>query len=109
MTNERAQRSGYVVLTGTAEREGQQFVSFCEELGVASCGDTADEALDNLGDALEVHLEALTSIGQLDRVLREKDIAIREDTLAADRVSVSIPPDTTVRVYARQVHVAGVA
>ena len=61
--------NGYVVLTGTVESEDHLFVSHCPELGVASCGDTVEEALDNLGEALVVHLEALGEIGELERVL----------------------------------------
>lgn len=63
---------GYVVLTGYVEPEDHLFVSHCPELGVASCGETAEEALDNLGEALAVHLEALEEIGELERVLGEK-------------------------------------
>ena len=58
---------GYVVLTGTVEPEDHLFVSYCPELGVASCGETAEEALDNLGEAIAVHLEALEEIGELRR------------------------------------------
>ena len=63
---------GYVVLTGLVEPEDHLFVSHCPELGVASCGETVEEALDNLGEALAVHLEALEEIGELERVLGEK-------------------------------------
>ena len=58
---------GYVVLTGTVEPEDGMYVSYCPELGVASCGDTVEEALDNPGDALAVPLEALEEIGELER------------------------------------------
>ncbi len=71
-TNENA--AGYIVLTGIVEREGDQFVSQCPQLGVASCGDTIEEAFDNLGDALQVHLNALEEIGELERVIQENHI-----------------------------------
>ena len=41
---------GIVTLTGIVEKEDDQYVSYCRELGVASCGDTIDEALINLDD-----------------------------------------------------------
>ena len=65
---------GYVVLTGTVEAEDGMYVSYCPELGVASCGDTVEEALDNLGDALTVHIGALEEIGELGRVLGEREL-----------------------------------
>ena len=58
---------GYVVLTGTVEPEDGMFVSYCPGLGVASCGDTVEEALDNLGDALAVHISAMEETGELER------------------------------------------
>ena len=99
----------YVVLTGTAELEGDQFVSHCPQLDIASCGDTVNEALDNLGEALEVHLAALEEIGELERVFREHGIEIKKDRLPFEDVSVSIPPEKTVRAYARAVPSAEVA
>jgi len=35
-------------LTATVWQEGDQYVSRCPELGVASCGDTPDQALEEL-------------------------------------------------------------
>ena len=98
----------YVVLTGTAEPEGNQFVSHCPQLDIASCGDTVDEALDNLGDALEVQLAALEEVGELERIFKERGIEIKKDPLPSEDVSVSIPPEKTVRAYARTVPLAGV-
>lgn len=97
----------YVVLTGTVEPEEDQFVSFCPELGVASCGETVEEALDNLGDALEVHLNALEELGEVDRVFSERNIEVRRGTKAPEHVSVTIPTNKTVRAYSRAVQLAG--
>jgi len=66
---------GYVVLTGIVEKEGSQFVSYCRELGTSSCGDTVGEAFENLGDAIEVHINALIETGELLQVFRERTIA----------------------------------
>ena len=38
-------------------REGNWYVSQCLELDVASQGETEEEALDNLKEALELHFE----------------------------------------------------
>jgi predicted RNase H-like HicB family nuclease len=65
---------GHVVLTGIIEKEEGQLVSYCPELGVASCGDTIDETLDNLGDALQVYLDALEETGELRRVLHADEL-----------------------------------
>ena len=56
-------------------QEGNQFVSYCIELGTASCGDTVEEAMANITEAVELHLTALHKLGQMQRVFAEKGIA----------------------------------
>jgi predicted RNase H-like HicB family nuclease len=43
--------------TATVWQEGEWFVAQCREVDVASQGQTEDEALDNLREALELHFE----------------------------------------------------
>ena len=88
-----------IVVTGIAEREGNQFVSLCPELDVASCGDTAEEALDMLEDALQVFIGALIEVDTLSRVFKERGVEILDDFREAENVFVSIPPHKTVRAY----------
>ena len=44
-------------LSAAVHREGKWFVAWCPELDVASQGHTVEEALSNLREALELHLE----------------------------------------------------
>jgi predicted RNase H-like HicB family nuclease len=46
------------------EEEGA-YVSRCQELEVASCGDTPEEALDNIREAIELYLENARELGIL--------------------------------------------
>lgn len=41
--------------TASLWREGEWFIAQCREVDVASQGETEDEALENLRDALELH------------------------------------------------------
>jgi predicted RNase H-like HicB family nuclease len=43
--------------TATVWREGDWFIAQCREVEVASQGQTEDEALANLREALELHFE----------------------------------------------------
>ena len=45
-------------LTALIEREGDSYVSLCPELGIASQGDTVQEARTNLKEAIELFFEA---------------------------------------------------
>lgn len=57
-------------LSCSAWREGDWYVSRCEELEVASQGRTLEEAFDNLHEALELLLETYTIEDFVKRVAR---------------------------------------
>ncbi len=80
-----------VILTGIVEEEDGQFVSTCCELGTSSCGDTVQEAFANLEEAIWVHLTALEEVGELDRVLRERNISDVESILAEHSIPLNVP------------------
>ena len=44
--------------TATVWRQGDWYVAQCREVDVASQGETEDEAIANLKEALELHFEA---------------------------------------------------
>ena len=50
-------------LTATIWEEKGVYVSKCPELGVASCGDTPEEALSNLKEAVELYLDNAKELG----------------------------------------------
>ncbi|NIM04705.1 MAG: type II toxin-antitoxin system HicB family antitoxin [Armatimonadetes bacterium] len=52
-------------LSATLWQEGKQYVAKCPELGVASCGDTLEEALEALKEAVELYLENAAELGLL--------------------------------------------
>ncbi|MYD36366.1 MAG: type II toxin-antitoxin system HicB family antitoxin [Dehalococcoidia bacterium] len=73
---EKADTGAYLLLTGMVEREDNQYVSICPELGVASCGDTVEEAFAMLAEAVELHLKGLVEIGTLNEELRERNVRV---------------------------------
>jgi predicted RNase H-like HicB family nuclease len=74
-------------LTATVWQEGEQYVSRCPELGVASCGDTPDEALDALREAVELYLENAKELGLLPEL--ETTLAAPHRFCSAIEVTVS--------------------
>ena len=90
---------GYVVLTGTGQWDEVAYWSRCPELGVASCGDTIEEVLDGLAEAIEVYLEDWDDPDDLARMLRENGVAIATGPLPRDSVKASVPVGKIVRVY----------
>jgi predicted RNase H-like HicB family nuclease len=56
--------------------ESKGYVSKCPELGVSSCGDTFDDAVQNLREAVELYLEnavVLGIIGDVEESLTAKE------------------------------------
>ena len=99
---------GTVRLVGFAEQEGTQYVSSCPALGTSSCGDTASEALENLRDAIDVHIRALIETGELLPFFRDRNIRI--DIPPADleelTVTVRTAPGRMFTVYQQDVPAA---
>ena len=93
---------GVIVLTGTVDKEDGQFVSYCRELGTASCGDTIDEALRYLEEAIDVHLEALEETGELLRFLRERNTRIDIEPEAGE-VHLTVPLGKIMTTFQRRI------
>ena len=99
MTSVLEAEGGYVVLTGTVQWDEVAYWSRCPELGVASCGDTIEEALDNLGEALELQLLALADIGRLEQDFQENGITVQTGPRPTESVIVSAPLGKILRIY----------
>ena len=56
------------------EKEG--YVSKCTELGVASCGKSVSEAMENLKEAVNLYLENAEALGLLEDI--EESLTTRE-------------------------------
>ena len=54
--------------TGVIWKEADGYVSKCPELGVASCGDSFEEAIDNLREAVELYLENAEELGIIEEI-----------------------------------------
>lgn len=72
-------RTSPMALTGIIKREGDQYAALCLELDVASCGQTLEEAVAALQDAVEAYLEYMRDTGREEEILRPVPIeALRE-------------------------------
>jgi len=62
--------------TAVVWREGKSYVSKCPELGVASCGDTFEEATNNLKEAVELYIENARELNLLEDI--EESLTTKE-------------------------------
>jgi predicted RNase H-like HicB family nuclease len=69
-----------IEFTSLIFKEGAAFVSYCPELGVASCGDTVEETRRRLSEAVRLFLEESQRMGTLQDILREEGFVPRDPT-----------------------------
>jgi len=74
-----ARAGGYIVVDVVVTKEGNQYSSWCPKLDIASCGDNPEEAVENLGDAVELYLNTLEEQGERARILKTRGVQILHD------------------------------
>ena len=67
---------GEIAVEVVVTKEGKQYSSWCPKLDIASCGDTPEEALENVCDAIELYLNTLEEEGEQKQIFEERDIRI---------------------------------
>jgi len=72
----KSQTDGYIIVTLRIWEENNHFVSECPELDVASCGDTIDEALDNIKEATLLYINTIEEQGERQRIFHERNIRL---------------------------------
>jgi predicted RNase H-like HicB family nuclease len=80
-----------IALRLEAEREDDLYVANCPALDISSYGDTVDDAFAHLKNAIALYLDTIEQDGEIERVLRERGIAI-EHRLEAN-YNVTIHPE----------------
>ena len=68
--------AGYIAIEVVVTKEGNQYSSWCPNLDIASCGDSSEEAIKNLSDALELYLNTLEEEGEREQVFKERGIRV---------------------------------
>jgi len=58
-----------IELSAWTRKEDGQYSSWCPELDIASCGNTAEQAVSNLDEAIQLYLATLAEEGELLTVL----------------------------------------
>jgi predicted RNase H-like HicB family nuclease len=67
----------HATLTATVWAENDQYVSLCPELGVTSVGETPEQAVEMLREAVELYLENAAELGLLSELLPMIESPIR--------------------------------
>jgi predicted RNase H-like HicB family nuclease len=74
---------GQLELHFVIHEEDGHYTAQCLELGVASFGESIEEALDTVVDATKLYLETLKAEGELQRRFKEHGIEVKPETSEA--------------------------
>jgi predicted RNase H-like HicB family nuclease len=74
-------------LTATLWRERETYVSLCPELDVSSCGDSPDEAIEMLREAVELYLANARALG----IWEDVAAAIKDKQRFSTTIEVTTP------------------
>jgi len=89
-------KHGQITVTFLVYQEDDQYAAECRELGTTSCGDTLDEAFENIQEAVSLHLETLDELGELEAFIQKRGIQVRPlATIPHEEVPESGPPYVT--------------
>ena len=77
-------------------KEGPKFVAHALELDVSSCGDTKEQAVEHIQEAVRLFLEEAAKMGTVDEILTDAGYVRNERGLEAQlmsvqRMSVALP------------------
>jgi len=70
------QAEGYIMLTFKFHREDGQYVARCVELGVSTCAESLEKAMQRIEEATTLYLTTLEDVGESERVFEEAGITI---------------------------------
>jgi predicted RNase H-like HicB family nuclease len=79
-------------LTEELWKEGNMYVSYCPELDIASCGETVDQAKQNLKEVILINLEEAQKLGTLDSLLQDAGFDDTQDVLTLRKELVGFTP-----------------
>jgi predicted RNase H-like HicB family nuclease len=79
-------------LTEELWKEGNMYVSYCPELDIASCGETVDQAKNNLKEVILINLEEAQKLGTLDSLLQDAGFDDTQDVLTLRKELVGFTP-----------------
>ena len=90
--------AGYVTLTFSFEKEGEDWVGVCLELGTSTFADTVEECQSELEELVADHLEVLEDIGERERFFEEWGIRIHADEVPQEH-TIRGSGDSWVRLF----------
>lgn len=88
-----------ILLNVVVKEEEKGYSVICPELNVASQGDTFEESITNIKEAIELYIESAEQLGIMDEVLEQLGISkedFRKDRILPRVVTANVPIEITI-------------
>ena len=90
-------RHAYIEFSGTIQQEGDYWITYCDQLSLASCGHSPSEAKVNISNALKAFMKTLAETGELDAAMKRYGLKWQEESTSPKnaektfRTTLSVP------------------
>ena len=88
-----------LLLNVIVKQEDKGYSVICPELNVASQGETFEEAIANIKEAVELYIESAEELGTLDEVLEQMGLTkedLKKKTLVPRILTANVPIEISV-------------
>lgn len=91
--------SKQILLTVVVKEEDKGYSTVCPELNVASQGETFEESIRNIKEAIELYIESAEQLGIMDEVLEQLGISeedFKKGRIVPRVVTANVPVEITI-------------
>ena len=88
-----------LLLNVIVKQEDKGYSVICTELNVASQGETFEEAIDNIKEAVELYIESAEEVGSLDEVLEQLGLTkddLKKKSIVPNVVTANVPVEISL-------------
>lgn len=88
-----------LLLNVIVKQEDKGYSVICSELNVASQGETFEESIDNIKEAVELYIESAEELGTLDEVLERLGLTrddLQKKSIVPNVVTANVPIEISI-------------
>ena len=88
-----------LLLNVIVQQEDKGYSLICPELNVASQGETFEDAIDNIKEAVELYIESAEEVGNIDEVLEQLGLTkddLKKKSIAPNVVTANVPIEISI-------------
>jgi predicted RNase H-like HicB family nuclease len=96
----------YILLSVKIFKENEQWGALCEQIGVGTYGETAEEVVSEIEELVNQHLKAILQNGSLEKYLKDNNIKVYSKPQIPKTLDVPTNPDVMYKSYVQKLQFA---